>query len=496
MRVTSPTPPGAPREVTALVVGSGFGGIAMAAQLARQGMDDFVIVERGPDVGGTWRDNTYPGAACDVPSHLYSLSFATNPDWSSSFSPQAEIQTYLRRVARSVGVYDRCVFGAELTSARWDDAAQRWTVRTTAGCFRARFLISAAGPLSDPATPTLPGLDRFAGTTFHSAGWNHDHDLSGERVAVIGTGASAIQFIPRIAERAARVVVFQRTPPWVVPRHDRTFGRFERWIYRHVPAVQKLARFAIYWGREGYVVMFAKAPGLVRLPQRMALRHLRTQVADPALRRRLTPSYAFGCKRVLISNDYYPTLTRDDVELVTEPISEVRAHSIVTADGRERAVDTIVFGTGFRVTDVAIAARIVNGTGTSLAEHWRTGMSALYGSTVAGFPNLFLVIGPNTGLGHTSMVVMIEANVSYIADAIGQIHVRGLSSVQPRESVLAAYNGDLQRQLSSSVWNAGGCRSWYLDANGHNTTLWPDFTFRFRRRTRRIDLADYETVPS
>jgi cation diffusion facilitator CzcD-associated flavoprotein CzcO len=480
--------------VTAVIVGCGFGGIAVAEQFTRDGMDDFVIVERGQDVGGTWRDNTYPGAACDVPSHLYSFSFAPNPDWSSALSPQAEIQTYLQNVARSVGVYERCRFGAELTSARWDDVAQRWTVRTTAGDFRARFLISAAGPLSDPATPALPGIERFAGKAFHSARWDHDHELTGERVAVIGTGASAIQFIPRIAARTLQLLVFQRTAPWVIARHDRAYGPFERWVYRHVPAVQRLARAAIYWGREGYVVMFAKVPKLVRLPQRMARRHLRSQVADADLRRRLTPSFTFGCKRVLMSNDYYPTLARENVQLVTEAIREVRAHSIVTTDGREYEVDTIVYATGFQVTDVPIAGRIVNGEGTSLAERWRDGMSALYGSTVAGFPNLFLIIGPNTGLGHTSMVVMIEANAGYVADAIRQITARGLSSVQPREPVLAAYNAGVQRQLATSVWNAGGCRSWYLDARGHNTTLWPDFTFRFRRRTRRIDLAEYETV--
>ena len=488
----------APPERTArvLIVGAGFGGIGMAARLRAAGVDDFVIVERGSDVGGTWRDNTYPGAACDVPSQLYSFSFAPNPQWSRSFSPQPEIQAYLRSVARRHEVYAHCVFGAEVLAARWSDTTQRWSVETTAGTFSAQFLVSAAGPLSDPALPSLPGLAGFAGTTFHSARWDHDHDLRGQRVAVIGTGASAVQFVPRIAEPAAQLYVFQRTPAWVVPRRDREFGRRERWFYRHVPLVRRLARAAVYWSREGYVVMFAKAPRLVRIPQRMAARHLGRQVGDPSLRRRLTPQFSFGCKRVLISNDYYPTLVRADVELVTDAIAEVRPHLIVTGDGQEREVDTIIFATGFRVTEVPIAKRIINGGGRSLAEQWRAGMSALHGSTVAGFPNLFLIIGPNTGLGHTSMVIMIEANVRYIVDAITRISARGLSSVQPRVSAQAAYNAAVQRQLAPSVWNAGGCRSWYLDARGHNTTLWPDFTFRFRRRTRRIDLAQYDTVPA
>ena len=466
----------------------------MAERLRHDGVEDFAMIERGADVGGTWRDNTYPGAACDVPSHLYSFSFAPNPDWSRSFSPQAEIQAYLRQQARRLGVYDKCLFGAELTRARWDEDAQRWLVRTTAGTFRARVLVSAGGALSEPATPQLPGLAGFAGTTFHSARWDHGHDLSGERVAVIGTGASAVQFVPQIAGRVSRLYVHQRTPAWVIPRRDRRFRPLERWLFRHVPLVQKVAREAIYWGRETNLILFAKAPRLARIGERIGRRHLAAQVADPALRRRLTPRFTFGCKRVLISNDYYPALQRANVELVDAPIAEVRPHCVVTADGRERDVDTIIFATGFHVTDVAVADRIVNGAGQSLAEHWRDGMTALRGSTVAGFPNLFLIVGPNTGLGHTSMIFMIEAHAHYVADAIRQLMTSELSSIQPRRSAEANYNVGLQRQLAPTVWNAGGCRSWYLDAREHNTTLWPDFTFRFRRQTRRVDLDEYDVV--
>ena len=488
------TPPEATTDVTALIVGSGFAGIAMAEQFQRDGMTDFAIIERGPDVGGTWRDNTYPGAACDVPSHLYSFSFAPNPNWSRSFSPQPEIQEYLRSTARRLGVYERCRFGTELTGARWDDTAQRWLVETTAGSYRARFLISAAGPLSDPAIPDLPGRASFQGTTFHSARWNHQHDLRGERVAVIGTGASSIQFVPQIASVVGQLYVHQRTAPWIIPRRDRELKPFERRLFKRLPFTQRLVRNAIYWARETNVVLFAKQPRLTAIPQRVARRHLAAQVADPLIRRRLTPNFTFGCKRVLISNDYYPALMRDNVELVSDAITEVRPHSIVTADGSERDVDTIIFATGFRVTDVPVADRIVNGNGVSLAEQWRDGVSALHGSTIAGFPNLFLIIGPNTGLGHTSMIFMIESHVRYVSDAVRQIRERRLSSVQPRRPVQDAYNVVVQRQLAPSVWNSGGCRSWYLDARGHNTTLWPDFTFRFRRQTRRIDLSEYETT--
>jgi cation diffusion facilitator CzcD-associated flavoprotein CzcO len=482
------------RDVRVVIAGSGFGGIAMAARLHARAMDDFVVLERGSDVGGTWRDNTYPGAACDVPSHLYSFSFATNPAWTHAFSPQPEIQAYLKRVARDHGVLERCLFGAEMHSATWDEVSARWHVRTSRGDFRAQFLVGATGGLSDPASPDLPGLDAFKGATFHSARWNHDYDLRGKSVAVIGTGASAIQFVPQIAPLVDQLYVHQRTAPWIVPRNDHARGRRERWIYRHIPGSQRAARTAIYWGREAYVLFYAKRPALARLPQKMADKHLTSQVPDPLLRKRLRPDFGFGCKRVLISNDYYPALRRPNVELVTEPITEVRTHSVVTADGAERPVDTIIFATGFHVTDLPVAKRIHNGAGVSLAEHWSDGMQALRGTTVEKFPNLFVIVGPNTGLGHTSMVFMIESQVNYIDDAIRQMDARGLAAMAPTEAAVRTYNDEVQAKLAPSVWNTGGCRSWYLDARGRNTTLWPDFTFRFHRATRKVDLAEYDTV--
>ncbi|MDQ6937567.1 MAG: NAD(P)/FAD-dependent oxidoreductase [Actinomycetota bacterium] len=489
-------PPAAdrPREVTVIVIGSGFAGIAMAVELSRRGLTDFVVLERADDVGGTWRDNTYPGAACDVPSHLYSFSFAPNPAWTRSFSTQPEIQRYLQQVAREYDVYPRCMFGADLQQAAWDPLTLRWTVHTGRGSFRAPFLVSGTGGLSDPAPPAIAGLDTFGGPVFHSARWRHDVDLTGRRVAVIGTGASAVQIVPAVAEEVAHLDVYQRTAPWVVPRADRDLTRAERWLFTRVPSAERLLRLGIYGARESYVIGFAKRPQLARVGQRMAERHLNAQVADPALRDRLRPDYAFGCKRVLLSNDYYPTLLRRDVELVDAAIAEIRPGVVVTADAIERPADVIVLATGFRITDPPSAHLIQDGHGGSLAERWRNGMHALRGTTVSGFPNLFLIIGPNTGLGHTSMVYMIESQVAYISDAIRTVRARGLGAIEPDPAAQRRYNARLQAQLGGTVWNSGGCRSWYLDARGRNTTIWPDFTFRFRRQTRRIDLAEYRCL--
>jgi cyclohexanone monooxygenase len=483
-----------PRDVRIVIVGAGFAGIGMATALLERGIDDFVVVERGTDVGGTWRDNTYPGATCDVPSHLYSFSWALNPDWTRSFSPQSEIWEYLRSVARDRGVYDKCVFGAELLEARWDADAVRWRVRTTAAEYIARFVVLASGALCDPAIPDLPGLAEFAGPVFHSARWDHDVDVAGKRVAAVGTGASAIQYVPEIASVAAHVDVYQRTAPWVLPRGDRAIGRRERWVYQHVPGAQWVARESIYWGRELLVVGFAKRPALNAIPQRIARRHLNRQVRDPVLRARLTPSFRLGCKRVLISNDWYPTLQRPNVDLISAAIDGVGPDAVRTADGVRHPADVIIFGTGFHVTDPPIADRFLDAGSVSLAKHWERGAAALRGCTVRGFPNLFFIIGPNTGTGHTSMIVMIEAHVSYIVDALATIERDALVAVQPRADAQDRYNDELQRKLIPSVWNSGGCRSWYLNEHGRNTTLWPDFTFRFRRAVRRFDPREYEII--
>jgi cation diffusion facilitator CzcD-associated flavoprotein CzcO len=478
-----------------VIVGSGFAGLGIAVQLREAGVTDLVLLERGDDVGGTWRDNSYPGAACDVPSNLYSFSFAPNPDWSSSFSPQREILDYLRGVADRYDLTPLVRLDTLVTAARFDEATARWVVETAAGpTYTARFLVSAAGPLSEPVVPDLPGLDGFPGTVFHSARWQHDHDLAGERVAVVGTGASAIQFLPHVADHADQVSLFQRTAPWVAPRVDRRFTRFERWLFRHVPLTQRLARWGIYWGREALVLGLAKHRALLRPVEAVARGHLRRQIRDPQLRAKLTPDYTIGCKRILIANDYYPTLTRDDVEVVASGVREVRGSTVVAADGTEREVDTIIFGTGFEVSQPPIARRVRGTGGRLLADAWADGMRAHLGTTVAGFPNLFLLIGPNTGLGHTSMVFMMEAQMRYLVDAITTVRERGLPAVAVRPEVVDAYDAEVQAKLADTVWTTGGCASWYLDASGRNSTLWPDYTFRFRRRTRRFRLDEHEVV--
>lgn len=480
-------------RVRVAIIGTGFGGLGMAMRLQQAGEHDFVLLERADDLGGTWRDNHYPGAACDVPSHLYSFSHRPNADWSRSFSDQGEILDYLRRCASDSGVLDRVRFGHEVLAADWDEAEQRWSIETAGGAFSAQVLVSAAGPLSDPIVPKLPGLETFEGASFHSATWDHSFDLAGKRVAVVGTGASAIQFVPQIQPTAAQLHLFQRTAPWVTPRHDRAYKPVERWAFRHLPGLQKASRTAIYWGRESFVLGFAMERRLLGILERVARRHLRRQVRDPDLRARLTPDYTIGCKRILISNDFYPALTRPNAELVTDGIAEVRPHSIVSTDGTERDVDAIIFGTGFHTTDLPIAGRIRGRLGHSLAETWSDGMQAYRGTTAHGFPNLFFVIGPNTGLGHTSMVFMIESQVSYILDALRTMDDRGLASVDVSAPVQDAYNAGLQEKMAGTVWTEGGCASWYLDARGRNSTLWPRFTFGFRALTRSFDVDNYRT---
>ena len=489
--------PGAPlpAEVEIAVVGSGFSGLAMAVALKRSGREDFVVLERAREVGGTWRDNTYPGCACDVPSHLYSLSFAPNPEWSSTFSPQPEIRAYLSRVAEQQNVLPHVRFGCELEQAEWNEDSERWLLETSSGPLAARVLITAGGPLSEPSIPDIPGLTEFEGTVFHSATWDHGHDLAGERVAVIGTGASAIQFVPQIQPQVEKLHLFQRTPTWIMPRPDRKLTRVERTVYRRVPLAQRLMREAIYWGREAYAIPMLRV-GLSPVIGLAARRHLRRQVPDPALRAKLTPTYAPGCKRILVSNDYLPALGRPNVEVVTDGIARIGAHSIIAADGTEREVDTIILGTGFHVTDVPIAERLRGRDGRTLAEHWDGSLQAHRGTTVTGFPNLFLLLGPNTGLGHTSVVVMAEAQVGYVTSALDYMQSEGIGTVEARRAAQTAWNEDVQRRMQGTVWTAGGCSSWYLDRNGLNTTLWPDFTFRFRHVLRVFNPSEYRLAPA
>jgi cation diffusion facilitator CzcD-associated flavoprotein CzcO len=473
-----------------VIVGTGFSGLGMAIRLRQEGEDDFVLLERAGDVGGTWRDNTYPGCRCDVPSHLYSFSFAPNPSWSSTFSPQPEILDYLRDCADRYGVMPHIRFHTELRGADWDEDSQLWCIETSQGGLTADMLIAAQGPLSEPSYPDLPGLERFEGKTFHSARWDHEHDLEGERVAVIGTGASAIQFVPEIQPKVARMHVFQRTAPWVMPHRNRPLHGWERALYRLFPPAQLAMRAAIYWARESFVLQFRR-PRLGKLVQNVALRHLNTQVEDPALREKLRPSYALGCKRILPTDAWYPALVKPNVELVTDGIREVRPRSIVSADGSEREVDTIVFGTGFHVSEIPIATRIRGRDGRSLSETWDGSPSAYKGSAVAGYPNLFFLVGPNTGNGHTSIVFIIESQIHYVLGALRALRRSGARRVEVRPEAQTAYNAEIDHMTEGTVWVSGGCKSWYIDRNGHNSILWPTFTWPFRQRLREFDEAAY-----
>jgi cation diffusion facilitator CzcD-associated flavoprotein CzcO len=472
------------------IVGTGFSGIGMAIRLLRDGETDFVLLERAEDIGGTWRDNTYPGCRCDVPSHLYSFSFAPNPNWSSTFSPQPEILDYLRDVATRFGVLPHVRFNTELESASWDEPEARWQLETSNGPLSADVVIAAQGPLSDPSVPDLPGLDSFEGKTFHSALWDHEHDLEGERVAVVGTGASAIQFVPRIQPKVGKLHVFQRTAPWVMPHPNRVMKGFERKLYNALPAAQLAMRAGIYWARETFVLQF-RNKRMRKLGTRMALRQLERQVPDPELRAKLTPDYEIGCKRILPTDEWYPALQQPNVELVTDAIAEVRPRSVVTAGGEEREVDTIIFGTGFHVSDLPISGRLRGRDGRTLADHWDGSPRAYKGAAVAGFPNLFFLVGPNTGLGHNSIVFMIESQITYVSSALQAMRRRGAAVLDVRPEAQAAYNAELEEMTRGTVWVSGGCSSYYIDRNGHSSTIWPTFTWPFRRRTREFDEAAY-----
>src|SRR5947209_1567859 len=428
----------------------------MAIRLRRRGETDFVVLERADEVGGTWRDNHSPGAACDVQSNLYSFSSAPNPDWPRSYSEQPEIQAYLRSTADRWGVRPHCVFDADVTGARWVEADRRWHVTTTAGEFRAQLLVSAAGALADPTYPDIPGLDSFAGTVMHSARWDDTHDLAGEDVAVIGTGASAIQIVPAIQPAVGSLTVYQRTPPWIVPRTDHPVKPAVQRLYRWFPPLQRAIRAVLYLFREFLVVGLAKNRRFLRPAAKLARTHLHRQVRDPQLRAALTPDYTIGCKRILISNDYYPALAAPGSELVTAGIREVRPHSIVSLDGVERPTDTIVLATGFHVTDLPIAGKICGRGGRSLAEAWAHGMDTNRSTTVAGFPNLFLLVGPNVGVGHTSMVYMIESQVAYVDDALRTMEAENLEVLETTPQAQQAYRELIAQRSEGTVWLAGG----------------------------------------
>ena len=485
-----------PTPVDHLIVGAGFAGLAAAIKLQEAGERDFVVVEKDSDVGGTWHINTYPGAECDVPSQLYSYSFALNPDWSKVYSPQQEIWEYTRKVAEDAQVLDRFVFDTAVLDATWDEAAQRWRVTTTGGTYAARTVISGSGGLSEPRLPEIDGIEGFQGEIFHSARWDHDVDLTGKRVAVIGTGASAIQLVPELQKVVGHLDVYQRTPNWIIPRNERRFTAIEKAAFRHVPGLQKAVRAGVYAQLEGRAPAFTRFPQLLKVVERQCRKNIAKAISDPELVAKVTPSYRAGCKRILISNAWYPALASDNVDLVTDPITKVTGDAVVTADGTERPIDVLVVATGFYVTEPPIAQHITGREGRTLADVWgEAGMAAYKGTTVHGFPNLFQLVGPNTALGHSSMIFIIESQVRYVVEAARAMRREGLAAIEPTAEAQAAWTAEVQERMKPTVWTTGGCASWYLDKFGNNTTLWPGQTFTFRQRLSKFDAEAYDVTP-
>jgi len=484
----------------AVIIGTGFSGLGMAIALQQRGVE-FVILEKANDIGGTWRDNSYPGCACDIPSHLYSYSFEPKPDWKNPFSYQPEIWDYLKGVTEKYGLRRYIEFNSLVDRGYWDDDEYRWHVFTTDGReYIAQFLISGAGALHIPSFPDIEGREEFSdagGPAFHSAEWNHSVDLTGKRVAIIGTGASAIQIVPEIIGQVAELQLYQRTPPWVVPRSNPEIPVALRRAMQNIPGLRALTRLGIYWAQEALAIGMTKRPNALKFIEAYCKYNIRRSVKDRELRRKLIPNYRIGCKRILNSTTYYRAVADPKTQLITDHISRITPNGIVTADGtgREamREVDVIVYATGFHVTDSYTYVQIKGQRGEDLVDRWnREGICAHRGITVADVPNLFFLLGPNTGLGHNSVVFMIESQIHYVADAIKKCDKLGAQALAPTRAAQDRFNDELQTKLTRSVWNTGGCASWYLDEHGKNTVLWGGFTWQYWMATRSVQPDEYQ----
>ncbi|SDZ84176.1 flavin-containing monooxygenase [Nitrosospira multiformis] len=480
---------GAAEIYRAVILGAGVSGLCMGKALRKAGITSFLIIEKSAGIGGTWWDNTYPGAECDVRSHLYSYSFDLNPDWSQAYAPQPEIRKYLVRFATKFDLLSHIRLNAALTSARFDAEQGLWLLRLENGeQLKASFFICSAGPLSEPRYPDIPGMDTYEGRLFHSARWDHDYPLNGKRVAVVGTAASAVQIIPHIAPLAARLYVCQRSPNWIIPRLNHVYAPWEKALFRLKP-IAKTNRFLLYWLHEMNRLSFNPGGFMARIGRELAEWHLRRQVIDPRLRGALRPGYPFGCKRVLLSNDYYPTLMRPNVELIDTPIDRIDRGGIVTRDGQKREVDVIICATGFNVKRM-LSVEIRGLQGYRLNEAWAREPKAYQGVTVASFPNLFILLGPNTGQGHTSAILFIEAQVNYALKCIQEIARQQKRFLSVKPEAMNRYNEELQKTLSTSVW-AAGCRSWYKTESGKIIGIYPGFSFQYAKQLREPRFEDY-----
>ena len=484
----------ATRVYDTLIVGTGFTGIGTAIKLTQAGVDDFVILERDQQVGGTWRDNTYPGAACDIPSLLYSFSFVANPTWSRAYSPAGEIRQHIEDMVDRFDLRRRIQFGVEVTGLEFDEAEGTWTVKTSGRKrFHARSVVLASGPLSDHRWPEIRGLDSYEGHKIHSAAWDHDYDFTGKRVAVIGTGASAVQIVPELVKQAGFVKVFQRTPGWVMPRLDVATPEAAQNAFAKVPAVQRVARQALYWGHEATATALVWNSPLTGLVKRLSRAHLHRQVKDPWLRRQLTPDFTPGCKRMLVSSDYYPALQRDNCKLIDWPIATISPVGIRTSDGIEHHLDAIVFATGYDVHLTGPPFPVTGVGGRSMAEEWTGGAQAYKSINAHGYPNLFIMTGPNSGPGHNSLLVFVEGQIDYAVVGITTILRNDLRFLDVRADVQQRHNEVLQKRLTKTTWMSG-CNSWYLTADGFNASMYPGFATQYLRQMRDFRFTDYEAV--
>jgi cation diffusion facilitator CzcD-associated flavoprotein CzcO len=484
------------RQVEVAITGAGFGGLCMAMQLKKASIEDVVILEKADDVGGAWRDNHYPGAACDVQSHMYSYSFATKPDWSQRYAPWHEIRQYIQDTVGRFKLAPKIRLGQEVVSAVFDESVGRWTIRTAAGeTWSARYWVLASGPLHVPAIPDIKGLKGFQGKVMHSAQWDHGYDLKGKRVVSIGTGGSAIQYAPEIARQVKQLHIFQRSPAWIVPRDERTYSAWAKQLFTHLPFVRTLHRWQLYWTNEMRVwPIFQPALGS-KIEHLLATRFIGRMVKDPIVRQKLTPDYRLGCKRILISNKWYPMFNRPNVELVTEGITEITPDGIVTRDGQERKADCIILGTGF-VVDPRIYMKdfeLVGRGGHTLAKDWQSSPTSYYGITTANYPNLFQLVGPHTGLGHNSIIFMIEAQVNYIIKCMKLVKAKRADYIDVKPQAMNRFLGEMTLALKDTVWTSG-CKSWYQTADGINFAIWPKSTWRYWLETLRVRQGDYEFV--
>ncbi len=477
------------------IIGAGFGGLAMAIRLLQANIHDFIILEKADDVGGTWRENQYPGAACDVQSHMYSLSFAPKTDWSKRYAEAPEIFDYIQDLIKDYNLKKYIKFNQEVITTKYDEQALNWKLDLKDGTqIEAQFIIFASGPLHVAQIPKIKGIEKFKGKVFHSSHWDHDYNLNDKSVASIGTGGSAIQYIPEIAPKVKQLYVLQRTPAWVIPRDERAYNPLDKKLFNRFEWFRKLHRARLYWSNESRVVPIVK-PQIMKYGQKLAEAFIKFQIKDKELAKKLTPDYVMGCKRILISNKYFPTFNRQNVDLVTDGIQELTENSIITKDGKERQIDCLIYGTGF-ITDPRIYLKSFACYGTQgleLKEAWKEGAESYYGVTTKGFPNLFQLLGPNTVLGHNSVIFMIESQVNYILQLIQLVNKTQTQAIVVRENVQNQFNDAVQKKMQGTVWQSG-CVSWYQQDGGKNFALWPTYTWKYWLETRKVNPSDYQLL--